>query len=296
MSRLSSFLRERRLAVMETKLLFGARFGRDPGIERGRGKIPVTVTLTTVPGRLERVPIVIESLLRQIVKPDRLVLWLDEKLESKVPELLRRQMERGLELRFVADIGPYTKVIYALEEFAGDLIVTCDDDVIYPAHWLAGLIKTHEREPRSVICHRARQMTAGAGGVLHPYMQWKVFSGNDAAPSFSLFPICMMGILYPPGALHPEVFNQSVFRKICPIADDVWMKMMSLMNRVPCLNVTPPLLKLPVIRGTQGAGLHIENMIRGRNDAQLRAVIEHYGLQPRLASADFTLFSRGDVV
>ena len=189
MSRLSSFLRERRWAMVETRLLSGARFGRGSGIERGCRKIPLTVTLTTVPERLARVPIVIESLLRQAVKPDRIVLWLDEKLEPKVPESLRRQTERGLELRFVTDIGPYTKVIYALEEFASDLIVTCDDDVIYPAHWLAGLIRTHEREPRSVICYRARQMAADADGVLHPYMQWKVFSGNCAAPSFSLFPI-----------------------------------------------------------------------------------------------------------
>ena len=105
-----------------------------------------------------------------------------------------------------------------------------------------------------------------------------------------------MGILYPPGALHPEVFNRNVFLKICPIADDVWMKMMSLMNQVQCFNVTPPLLKLPVIRGSQVTGLHIENMIRGRNDTQLRDVVEHYGLRSRLASADFTLFSSGNVV
>ena len=122
--------------------------------------------------------------MRQTLKPDRIILWLDEKLQGKLPPPLRRQLERGLEIRIVRDIGPYTKVIYALKEFAGDLVVACDDDVVYPRDWLKDLAEAHEREPRCVICHKARRMAVDPGGGLRPYNEWKISGGDCAVPSF----------------------------------------------------------------------------------------------------------------
>jgi hypothetical protein len=296
MSRFSSFIREQRHALREFPFWYGARFGRETGIARVPGKIPLIVSLTTIPERLEKMSVATESLLRQTLKPDRIVLWLDEKLAGKLPSWLRRQRERGLEVRFVRDIGPYTKVIYALKEFAGDLVVACDDDVIYPRDWLKDLAEAHAREPQCVICHKARRMAVDPGGGLRPYNEWKISGGDCPVPSFSIFPICTGGILYPPGALHPEVFNEAVFRKICPIADDVWMKAMSLLNNVRCHKVAPVSMQFVSVRGTQHKTLASENMARGRNDVQLRAVFDHYNLQPVLANADFTLLKTPPVV
>jgi hypothetical protein len=296
MSRLSSFLRERRQALREFPFWYGARFGHEMGIERGQRKVPLIVSLTTISERLEKMSIATESLLRQTLKPDRIILWLDEKLEGRLPPPLHRQVERGLEIRFVRDIGPYTKVIYALKEFADDLVVACDDDVVYPRDWLKDLMAAHEREPRCVICHKARRMAADPGAGLRPYNEWKICAADCVAPSFSIFPVCTGGILYPPGALHPEVFNEAVFRKICPIADDVWMKAMSLLNNVRCHKVAPVFEQFVPVRGTQHKTLASENMARGRNDLQIRAVFEHYNLQPVLADADFTLLKTPPVV
>jgi hypothetical protein len=296
MSSLSRFLRERRHAMVEWNHLYGARFSTKTGVGRGQGRVPIVVTLTTIPERLAKMPVAIESLLRQNLKPDRLILWLDEKLEGKLPLLLHKQMERGLEVRFVRDIGPYTKVIYALKEFADCRVVSCDDDMIYPRDWLKELVEAHELHPQLVICQRARRMVAGPDGLLRPYEEWKICAADCETPSFSIFPVCTGGILYPPGSLHPEVFNEAVFRKICPIADDVWMKAMSLLNNVRCHKVAPVFVRYPCVRGTQHKNLASENMLRGRNDSQIRAVFEHCNLRHLLATVDFTLLQPSPVV
>jgi hypothetical protein len=297
MSRLSSFLRDRRHALREFPFWYGARFGRETGVAPGQRKMPLIVSLTTIPERLEKMCVATESLLRQTLKPDRLILWLDDNLKNrKLPPPLRKQTERGLEIRFVRDIGSYTKVIYALKEFANCLVVACDDDVIYPRDWLEDLAEAHECEPHCVICHKARWMTADSGGGLRPYNEWKVCAEDCTTPSFSIFPVCTGGILYPPGALHPEVFNEAVFRKICPLADDVWMKAMSLLNRVRCHKAAPVFEQFAPVRGTQHKTLASENMGRGRNDVQIRAVFDHYNLRPVPAGADFTLLKTPPVV
>jgi hypothetical protein len=297
MSYFTHFLRERRHAMLEFPFWYGARFGKETGIKRGQRKVPLIVSLTTIPERLEKMSITTESLLRQTLKPDRLILWLDDDLKNrKLPLPLRRQTERGLEIRFIEDIGPYKKAIYALKEFSDCLIVVCDDDVIYPSGWLKDLAEAHELKPDCIICHRARQMSLDSKGALRPYNEWKIAAEGCVTPSLALCPVGVGGILYPPGALPPEVFNQAVFRKICPIADDIWMKAMSLLNNVRCHKVAPVFVQFIPVRGTQHKTLAGENMTRGRNDVQIRAVFDRYNLHSVLVNTDFTLLKTPPVV
>jgi hypothetical protein len=205
MSRFSNFIRERRRAMLELPFRHGARFGREPGVERGQRKVPLIVSLTTIPERLEKMSITTESLLRQSSKPDRLILWLDDDLKNrKLPLPLRRQMERGLEIRFIEDIGPYKKAIYSLKEFPDSLIVVCDDDVIYPRDWLKELAEAHEREPRCVVCHRARLMGVTSPGGLRPYAEWEMAVKNYPTPSFPLFRSAWAGFFIRPAHCIPK--------------------------------------------------------------------------------------------
>lgn len=262
------------------------------GVELRRRNAPVIVSLTTIPERLSKIPIVIEGLLRQTSKPDQIILWLDKKLAAGVPPLLRRQARRGLEIRLIEDSGPHTKIIYALKEFPGCRIVTADDDVLYPEFWLEELLAAHEREPDCITCHRAHRMVVDDAGRLLPYRQWDWLSPGQVEPSLWLFPTGVGGVLYPPGALHPEVFNRAVFQKICPTADDVWLKVMSLLNWVNCQKVRPFSTEWPLVRGTQCKTLSAQNVESSQNDVQLRAVLEHYDLTFRLRTADLPLLSR----
>ncbi|HEU6449024.1 MAG TPA: glycosyltransferase family A protein [Verrucomicrobiae bacterium] len=285
MSQFSRFLLRQRIAAVELSHWLGARIGTGRGTTSNNRKIPVIVTLTTIPERLEKVSSAIESLLRQDVKPDGIILWLGKSLAKKpLPFSLRRQIKRGLEIRFVEDVGPHTKVIYALQEFPDCLVVSCDDDSLYSQGWLKELLDGHQRHPDCVVCHRARQMALGRDGELLPYVKWKLV--RSTVPSFSIFPVCVAGILYPPGLLHREVFNVDIFRKTCPKADDVWMKAMSLLNNVRCHSISEFPRQFLLVNGTQAKSLWSENRLGG-NDTQLRAVFEHYNLFGHLRQNDF---------
>jgi hypothetical protein len=212
------------------------------------------------------------------VKPDRLVLWLDQKLEPLIPAWLRWQTRRGLEIRLIHDVGPHTKIFYALKAFDGSRIVTADDDAWYPDFWLEELLTAHERAPDCITCHRAHRMVADEHGRFLPYKQWDWLSPMETGPSLWLFPTGVSGVLYPANALHPEVGNARVFQQLCPTADDVWLKAMSLLNHTPCQKVAPCSRDWPAVRGSQQRNLSEYNVELGWNDVQLRAVFNHYKL------------------
>ena len=71
---------------------------------------------------------------------------------------------------------------------------------------------------------------------------------------------------------------------------------MSLLNNIRCHKVAPVFAQFVPVRGTQHKTLASENMTRGRNNVQIRAVFDHYSLQPILADADFTLLKAPPVV
>jgi hypothetical protein len=280
MSRLSHFIRRNKTVIHEVALGIThgatARFSTRRGAALTKRKTPVVVTLTTIPERLDNAPLAIESLLRQKVKPDRIVLWLGKAFETApLPQLLARQATRGLEIRFVEDVGPHTKIVHALREFSDCLVVSCDDDKFYPANWLEQLLAGHQRHPDCVVCQRSRRMGFDASGALLPYLKWEVV--KDLEPSLLAFPECVSGILYPPGLLPPEVFNITAFRKLCPKNDDIWMKAMSFLAGVRCHNVTPFSPLYPTVRGSQKKTLWSVNQLGG-NEVQMNAVAEHYDL------------------
>jgi hypothetical protein len=282
LSRLSKAIGDFRGGFSDWRYLHSSESGLVPGIKPASRKIPVVVSLTTIAGRLPKVAVAIESLLRQETLPDRLILWLEEKLAGKIPAMLQKQVHRGLEIRLVADIGPHGKIIYALEEFPEAVIVTADDDVLYPPDWLGGLLDAHARAPDAITCHRAHRILTGENEKLLPYRQWDLLAAGHAEPSLWLFPTGVSGVLYPPGALPPEVLNRNVFQKICPKADDVWLKAMSLLNRTRCQKVGPVSKVWPAVRGMQDTTLLVHNVENGQNDVQLQAVFEHYDLYARL--------------
>lgn len=68
----------------------------------------VIVSLTSYSRRVEQVHVSIESLMRQTVKPNRIILWLDDSWNhNNLPAALLMQMRRGLEVRFCPDYRSY---------------------------------------------------------------------------------------------------------------------------------------------------------------------------------------------
>lgn len=255
-----------------------------PGVEPDSQR-RLVVTLTTFDKRIDDVYLCIESLLQQSLRPNRLMLWLSEEefpRSRPLPAMLMRQQARGLEIHYCPrDIGPYKKLIPALSLCPDDLLVTVDDDVMYPVDTLDLLYRTHLQYPSEVVANRGHQLLRDRHGRVMPYKQWPK-GVQLCSPSADVFPVGIGGVLYPPGALHPDVVKEEVFMSQCPGADDIWLKAMAMRagtQSVVVPNHRPWLKRYLFIESSQMFALKRKNKCpQTGNDAKLAAVFSTFGL------------------
>ena len=263
-----------------------SKFGRSQGVAAVKRIPQLVVCLTTIPERIDKVHLCIESIMRQSLKPNKIVLWItdliidyqSDNLYDAIPNRLLLLKRRGLEIQFCKDIGPFTKTINTLKKYPGCILIVADDDIYYPKDWILDLHKAYENEPQYIHCHQARLMIKNKDGKLSPYNNWKEIYDFFRGPSFNIFQITKGGCLYPPNSLPEEIFNEKIFLKLCPIQDDVWLTAMSILNRVQSKKVRPFPIGFIPIRGSQKVSLMSENIHRNKNDSQIKAVFDEYNL------------------
>lgn len=243
----------------------------------------IVISLTTYSKRITQVHLVIESLFRQTIKANRIVLWLaeDEFSEDNIPEILKRQRSRGLEIFFCEDFKSYKKLLPSLKLYPNSTIITVDDDYIYPVDFVENLYKTHKNYPLCVCYYVGNQISLDSTGHLKPYLKWRNGSLEEYAPSLLNFSFGAGGVLYPPHTFNQEIFNIEYVKKNVPKADDVWFKAMSLLNNIAYVKV---LLqenfddKFVLLEDAQDIALYHDNVGKGENDNQLSKVFEKYKL------------------
>ncbi len=243
----------------------------------------IIVSLTSFDQRVDSLHICIESLFQQSVKADKIILWLSKKnfVERGLPENLLKLQSRGLMIEWVdEDVGPYKKIIYTLERFPEAIIITVDDDVIYPSDMIDMLYQSYLKTPEAIHCHRAYNIK-WHGDRFASYESWQI-AGNSSKSSYSLFPTGIAGVLYPPASLDKEVTNQDMFMRLCPNADDVWLKAMSLKAGTKVCKVNdnrPWKSRFLTITDSQTISLKKINwQKKNGNDAKIKAVFTYYAL------------------
>lgn len=256
---------------------------KTPGIGNDTAE-SITISLTSYGARIETVYLTIESLMQQSLKADRIVLCLvkNEFSEENLPATLKSQRKRGLEIIFCDDdIRSYKKFFYTMRKYPKDLIITVDDDVIYPIDTVDLLYRAYIREPEVIHCNRAYQMTSNEQGMLSPYKKWN-FDHTVSEPSFHTFPTGVGGVLYFPGSLDDAIFDKEVFLKLAPNADDVWLKAMSLKKAVKCRQIKnnrPFKERFIEIPGSQTISLKRTNKNKySGNDLAISQVFSKYDL------------------
>lgn len=230
------------------------------------------VSLTTHGPRVKRVYVTIETIARGIVRPSRLVLWLDDpNVASRPPRSIRRLQRRGLEVRVSENFGPHTKYfpyLLSREEF-GEALVTADDDMLYPIDWLSGLVAASESHPDDILCHRARRVQL-QGGVIAPYLTWPLVGSTEASPLN--FATGVSGVLYPPRFLAELKSLGDGFLERCPRADDVWLHWAAVCSGRSVRQIELEAKNFPTVPETQReAALQDENVLSGGNDLQIAA-------------------------
>lgn len=247
----------------------------------------VIISLTSFPDRINQVHLCIQSLLRQSMPAEKVILYLavtEFRDRMSVPKKLLDLEEAGLEIRFCDDVKSYKKVIFVAQEFPDMVIITADDDVLYPEDFVERLLNTAEVHPGCVVCYRAHKMLAENGKIL-PYSQWEGMSKGYKGPSMWLVPTGVGGVLYPPGYFVGVKIDAVVIRKLFPTTDDLWLKAIGIRKNIKVIKVDRDSKEWFTILNTQRSSLSsVNNMGACLNDISLRNLIDYYDLNTYLVN------------
>ena len=213
---LYSFITKQQRKIIASLPIDGLELNKKPREEK------IILSLTSFPARIHVVGYTLKSLFNQTIKPDKIILWLAEEQFQNVelPILLQDLGRKGLEIRYCKDLRSHKKYFFALQEQKKDeLIITYDDDLIYPENSIELLYKKHLQYPDCIVCNRAQECLATEENTLEPYNKWKVYSNEGInSPSTKLFPSTGGGTLYPFGAVDKEAFNEIALKELKKIA------------------------------------------------------------------------------
>ncbi len=241
---------------------------------------PIIVSLTTYGERLYEVYAAIESIMQGTLKPNRIILWLDEGMKSiDIPIYLQLQTKRGLEINYCEDILSYKKLIPTLRLYPDSIIITIDDDVMYDPDMVEKLVNAYKHDSHHVYANRVRRICHDDTGRVSKYATWPIV---DKVSSSSLnFPTGVGGVLYPPHCFHKDVLNTEKFMSMAKYGDDIWFYAMALLNGYTVSKVYTHTKEGEDYTENQNVlftGLHMQNLYGNRNDPQIRAVFANYNI------------------
>ena len=244
------------------------------------------ISLTTYgPRARHSVHYTLYSLLKQQVRPGKILLWLDEAEfdEAHLPQSLAILRGMGVDIRFCENIRSYKKLIPTLQAYPDKHIITVDDDIYYSSNLTKEFLRLHSQHPDAIIAEACTLPQWGDDGKLQTYHQWPkyhVVGKEFQSPSMLIFPIGYGGVFYPAGTFDEEILRKDIFTRLCPIADDIWFyiqgircqrqKVMDIQSKVRYYQVD---LIRQALRKDR---LMQSNNTEGQNDVQLRELLEHY--------------------
>jgi hypothetical protein len=295
--RLLTFIKQRLPMVVVSFLYRNTSINRDEilsfietfnqsGITLVKRNPKLIVSLTSYPARISELHFTLYSLFNQSLKPDEIVLWLGEKQfpnrEQNLPKNVLRFKEFGLTIKFCKDIRSFTKLIPSLIHYPDDIIITSDDDMYYRSNWLEQLYRTYQQEPQIIHCQWAWRILITNKNEIQPFSIRTEQTCSNIS-SFNNMLLGVAGVIYPPRSLHPDIFCEDMFLKICPLADDIWFWAMAVLNGTKIKQISRtrnlPLfvdLKKEILR--TGEQLGDINVVQNFNDVQLKMVLYHYPL------------------
>ncbi len=235
------------------------------------------VSLTSFEPRLALIDLTLSSLLSQSLKPSKIILWLSHDI-GELPDNIKRYEQAGITVERCKDIGSYKKLVPCLKAYPDDVIVTADDDLLYPKNWLKDLVKAYLREPGFIHCHRAHCITFD-DNRLKPYKDWIWLAAGVKGADSRLFPTGGGGALYPPDSFHDDVINEELFLRLSPKADDVWFRVMALLKGTIPSKLHKNFREFPEVQASQeNPKLAPYNVGSGGNDKQLKACLDYYNI------------------
>jgi len=240
---------------------------------------PVTVTLTTYGSRINAVSLVIESLGYQTLKPQRIILWLDEDeyCDDNLPLSIKSQILRGLEVRFCPNYGSYKKIIPMVQKNQQENFITVDDDFYYPVDFIELLYKYWLLNKDKVIAFRGHEIRRRGVKAL-PYKKWNMEITDPCRPK-DFFLTTGGGAFFGAGLLPSSEFDFEYIVKLSPNADDIWVNVLLRKLNVEVFQVKDqrPFRRRFVDVYDHDIGLYLDN--GELNDMYINNVVGYMGME-----------------
>lgn len=271
--------------LMKLKVLYDIRIRKAIKLS-SKQETSVILSLTSYGKRVKgSVVYTIYSLLRQNVRAERIVLWLNEEEYNthNLPNDFVLLCKYGLEIRFAKDLRSYTKIIHSLKHFTDKHIITADDDLYYSKTFVQEFIETHRKHPKAIISGYARMPIFDNTNKQLPYCKWPEYHHIQTDFKYDTYKLCPLGyggVFYPCNTFDIEAQNELVFTSLCPKADDIWLYVMGLRCKVEKRLLTESHISYyhtDIIRQYfTNDRLTVKNRFEGENDIQLQALLKHY--------------------
>lgn len=232
------------------------------------------VTLTTYPKRIKNLWLVIETILRQSRKPDKIILWLSiDQFPSidHLPKRLLEQRSRGLEIILKEEnLRSHKKYLYSLQHFPNETLITIDDDIFYPTNMLENLIHYHKIFPDAIIAHYGFEILI-KDNLISPYSTWKADFFQDS-PDYLTFFGSGGGTLFPPNSLPEITLDKRIIFDLCLYADDIWLNTVIRYNNKKIFRIPKNKNSILPIFNKNDTPLSDINLAGNFNDKQLKDI------------------------
>lgn len=263
---------KRRNKIDKRKLSMEMASFNENGLNSEQRDKKIIVSLTSSPEGIWDLHYCIYSLLTQNFKPDLVVLWLaEDQFPNKEEDLsgdLLKLKDNGLIIKWCHDIGYYKKLIPALKEYSGEYIVTVNEDFFYHENWLKNMWNQYNKNPTTIITSKAKRITFNSNNFVDNYENWELIDKNNES-SFLNFPIGDGCTLYFPNSLNENVFDESLFLKLCPTFGDVWFWAMAILNKSKITIINEPIDTISHINVARETGILDESNLKNSNEVNM---------------------------
>lgn len=243
---------------------------------------PIIISLTTYGKRIFDVYLVIESIMRQTIQANKIILWLDEEEfnNETLPIKLHQLKQRGLTISYCKDYKSYKKIIPTLLVYPNTTIITIDDDVIYPYYFIEELLKEYKKNNTCIFYYRGREIIESTHGRFKAYFKWPFV--KHTKDSFMVLPTGIGGILYPKNCFDIEVTDEKLWSELCPKGDDIWLRIMTMTKGYKCkkINISGTFEESFIsLENNQDMALANSNYYNNSNDLQIAKAFNYFSDQ-----------------
>ncbi len=244
----------------------------------------LVVSMTSFPARLETLWLTVESIKHQDIRPAKIVLYLinEEINREQLPKSLVKEEDDLFEIRFRdGKLRAHGKYHFAMKDFPDSIIVTVDDDMIYPPYMLKIMLKCHKKNPAAVVTNRTSEILFNEDGTLKTYNEWNnEFDAIDYKDGYVekdlLIPMGVCGAMYPPHILYKDVLNFSLAKQLSYLADDLWLYAMTKLSNHPVIKTPMNDQEIIPIDIKDNTTLNAINCGESQNDVQFRQIRDYY--------------------